>query len=437
MSISSSFNAGLAGLQSNAARLATISDNISNSSTFGYKRVETDFQSIVANGGSAGGYSAGGVTTSSNRIIDQTMPLKGTSNPTDLAIDGRGMLPVTTGAAVDSAGGQMPMLMQTTGSFRADENGILRSASDMVLLGWPAGPDGSVPASPRDTMGALEPVRVTANQFTGNPTSRIDLGLNLPATSTEAGAAGNAETLSLEYFGNMGRPASLDVAFSPTVPGAGASNEWTMTVTDPANAGATVGEYTLTFDDSAANGGMLAAVTQTGGAPGGVYDPASGTVSVDLGGQTIDLAIGTPGEPDGITQLSDSFAPVAIDKDGSAVGNLVSVEVDEQGMVNAVYDNGATRTIYQVPVADVPNPNGLIALDNQAYRASEESGGFYLWDAGDGPTGNVAGYSREESATDVAAELTQMIQTQRAYSSSAKVIQTVDEMLQETTNIKR
>jgi len=59
------------------------------------------------------------------------------------------------------------------------------------------------------------------------------------------------------------------------------------------------------------------------------------------------------------------------------------------------------------------------------------------WQAGDGPTGDVMGYSREESKTDVATELTNMIQTQRAYSSSAKIIQTVDEMLQETTNIKR
>ena len=46
-------------------------------------------------------------------------------------------------------------------------------------------------------------------------------------------------------------------------------------------------------------------------------------------------------------------------------------------------------------------------------------------------------YRQEESGTDVASELTTMIQTQRAYSSNAKVIQTVDEMLQETTNIKR
>ena len=83
----------------------------------------------------------------------------------------------------------------------------------------------------------------------------------------------------------------------------------------------------------------------------------------------------------------------------------------------------------------------MVALDHQTYLPSPESGSFTLWDAGDGPTGDPTGdivsYAREESATDVAGELTAMIQTQRAYSSNAKVIQTVDEMLQETTNIKR
>jgi flagellar hook protein FlgE len=106
-------------------------------------------------------------------------------------------------------------------------------------------------------------------------------------------------------------------------------------------------------------------------------------------------------------------------------------------MVNAYFDNGVTRTIYQVPLVDVPNANGVIAMDQQIYAPSEESGAFFLWNSGDGPTGDIAGYAREESATDVANELTDMIQTQRAYSSNAKVIQTVDEMLQETTNIKR
>jgi flagellar hook protein FlgE len=52
-------------------------------------------------------------------------------------------------------------------------------------------------------------------------------------------------------------------------------------------------------------------------------------------------------------------------------------------------------------------------------------------------TGDMVAFARQESATDVARELTDMIQTQRAYSSNARVVQTVDEMLQETTNIIR
>mgnify|MGYP003632234655 CR=1 FL=1 len=78
-----------------------------------------------------------------------------------------------------------------------------------------------------------------------------------------------------------------------------------------------------------------------------------------------------------------------------------------------------------------------MAVEGQAFKTSPDSGGFFLWDAGDGPTGAIAGYAREASTTDIAQELTHLITTQRAYSSNAKIIQTVDEMLQETTNIKR
>ena len=94
MTISSSLNASVAGLAANASRLATISDNIANSATNGYRRVETDFHSmVIANNG--GTYSAGGVRTTHNRLIDQGGSLISTSNPTDLAVRGRGFLPVT------------------------------------------------------------------------------------------------------------------------------------------------------------------------------------------------------------------------------------------------------------------------------------------------------------------------------------------------------
>lgn len=434
MTISSSLNAGVAGLSVNATRLAGISDNIANSSTFGYKRVETDFQSLVITANGGGSYTAGGVRAGTERLISESGSLVSTSNPTDLAVRGRGMIPVAQISDVEASSGNPQMLLTTTGSFRTDAQGRLVTDSGLALLGWPASPNGTVPAFPRDTSDGLRPVQINVNQLTGEPTTQISLGVNLPATETEAGSDGAAQQLSVEYFDNLGTSENVSIQFTPTVPGAGLSNEWTMTISDSAQGGAVIGEYTLTFDDSRNAGGTLLGVADISG---GAYDPASGSIIVDVAGGPMEINIGTLGASDGLTQLSNSFAPLSISKDGSPVGNMTSVEVDANGFVHASFDTGVTRVIYQVPLVDLPNPNGMVALDRQTYLPSIDSGSFFLWDAGDGPTGDVVAFAREESTTDVAGELTDMIVTQRAYSSNAKVIQTVDEMLQETTNIKR
>jgi flagellar hook protein FlgE len=435
MTISSSLAAGVAGLFANATRLATIADNIANSGTYGYKRATADFNSFVINTTRGSGtYSAGGVRAGTARLIDEHGALVATSNPTDLAVAGRGMLPVTPSVSIGAAAGDRPMMLTTTGSFHADQNGILKTDSGLVLLGWPADADGTIPTFPRDTVAGLVPVVINSNQTAGDPTTVMGLGVNLPATATVAGEPGDSLDLQIEYFGNLGTSESLGVTFTPTVPATGSSNTWTMVISDSAQGGAVIGEYTLVFDDSRGNGGTLASVAVVSG---GTYNAVDGTLDLTVAGGPMTVTIGKLGDPNGLTQLSDSFAPTAITKDGSPVGNLTAVEVDENGYVTATNDTGFTRRINQVPLVDVPNPNGLNSLSNQVYQVSPDSGSFFLWDAGDGPTGAVVGYAREGSTTDVAGELTQLIQTQRAYSSNAKVIQTVDEMLQETTNIKR
>jgi flagellar hook protein FlgE len=220
----------------------------------------------------------------------------------------------------------------------------------------------------------------------------------------------------------------------PPVAPALASNTWVLDITDSASAGALIASYELVFNTGAADGGTLASVTALVGAP---YDGPAGTLPLTVAGATITMEIGKLGQPNGMTQLDSTFAPTALAKDGSAVGNLLGVEIETGGIVRAVYDSGFTRPIFQVPIIDVRNPNGLKAGDNQTYFVSPDSGEMFLWDAGTGPVGETVGFAREASTTDVAQELTQLIQTQRAYSSNAKVIQTVDEMLQETTNLKR
>ena len=434
MTISSSLNAGVSGLSANASRLASISDNIANSSTRGYKRVQTDFHSMVLSG-SGGTYSAGGVRATNVRLIDERGPLVSTNNATDLAVRGRGMLPVASITEVES-GANPSMMLTGTGSFRTDSSGYLTTESGLVLMGWPANADGTIPDLPRDTASGLEPIHVDLNRPSASPTTEISLGANLPASATDVGASGDTLTQPVQYFDTMGREEELTITYAPTVatpPATTGTNEWTMTIVDSAS-GTTIGDYTLTFDDATNTAGTLqSVVTNTGGA----YDATEGSVTITVAGGPIELNIGILGEQNGLSQLGEDYVPGAPDKDGNAVGTFVAVEINEAGEVIAEYDSGDTKVIYKVPLADVSNINGMRALDSQTYMPTDESGDFYLWDAGDGPTGEILGYAQEESAVDVATELTDMIQTQRAYSSNAKVIQTVDEMLQETTNIKR
>ena len=434
MTLSSSLNAGVSGLNANANKLSTISDNIANSNTYGYKRAESDFHSVVIHGNTTTTYAAGGVRSTNMRLIDERGPLIGTSNPTDLAIDGRGFLAVTSLAALGLQSSDYPVSLVSTGSFRPNEDGVLVTSTGEVLMGWPADADGNVETTSRDSMSSLQPVVINANQYVGNPTTEMSVGVNLPATETAFDALGDPIVLTVEYFGNLGTSEQLTYTFTPTIPTTGDSNTWTMSITDSASSGAVIGEYAVEFDSSQDSGGTLLAVTTISGDD---YDPLTGTIPLTVGGGDIVLTIGQIGVPGGMTQLSDTYAPVAISKNGSPVASVVSVEIDPNGNLFAIYDAGFTRQIYKIPVVDVPNPNGLIAHNNQTYGISPSSGPFFLWDAGDGPTGGLVGYAREESSVDVAAELTQLIVTQRAYSSNAKVIQTVDEMLQETTNIKR
>ena len=434
MTISSSLNAGVAGLNANANKLSTISDNIANASTYGYKRAQADFYSVVVHGDSSTSYSAGGVRSTTMRLIDEHGPLIGTTNSTDFAVDGRGFMAVTTIDAVNRNNGSFPISLTTTGSFRADANGILRNATGQVLMGWPANADGTMGSFSRDTMTALQPVRLDSNQFVANPTTTMSLGANLPATATQAGSDGQISEMSVAYTGNLGTQETLHYTFTPTVPISGASNTWTMTISDSASGNATIGEYTISFDPSQSAGGTLATVTTI---TGNNYDPATGTIPLAVAGGAIALDIGKVGAPGGMTQLSDSFASIGKSTNGSPVARLVSVNVDDNGLLHANYDQGFAKVIYQIPVVDVPNPDGLTVQSNQTYQVSADSGPFYLWESGNGPPGKLVGFSQEQSTTDITAELTNLITTQRAYSSNVKVIQTVDEMLQETTNLKR
>jgi flagellar hook protein FlgE len=436
MSISASMNAGVLGLAANSTRLSTIADNLANAGTVGYKRADVQFSSLVASQSSDRQYWAGGVLPSVRHAITEQGVIQTTSASTDFAVSGRGFLPVvntTMPGAVDAQ--QDEFLLTSAGSFRTDADGFLRNAGGLYLLGWLLNPDGtSVITNPaRDSFQSLEAVNVTGINFTASPTTEIEFAANLPAQATEAGGTGDPFSMPIEYFDPVGNAERVTLEFTPTVPGTGSSNEWTLQVIDSA-AGGAIGNFTITFNATGATAGTIATVTPTLGA----YHAAAGTLTVTTGaGETLTITIGTPGNNEGLTQFAGGFTPTQVTKNGAAFATVADVELGEDGILSAVFTNGQRQPIYRIPLVDVANPDGLTPVNGNAFRLSRESGAMYLWDAGDGPVGKTLGFSLELSTTDVAKELTNLIETQRAYSSNAKVIQTADEMLQETTNLKR
>jgi flagellar hook protein FlgE len=156
--------------------------------------------------------------------------------------------------------------------------------------------------------------------------------------------------------------------------------------------------------------------------------------NVDLG---IDLFFGNTSTADGLTHLSGTFAPNYITQDGAKFGNFAGVSIGSDGIVTALFDNGETRPVAQIPLATFVNPNGMESRTGNTWIETDASGQPTVRTAGQGGAGTVNSASLEASTVDLGTEFTNMITTQRAYSAAAKVITSADEMLDELVRIKR
>lgn len=424
MTITSSLNAGVMGLNVNATRLAAISNNIANSATYGYKRADVDFSSLVINQRPSV-YSAGGVRGTAVREVADPGSLISTGQSTDIAVNGAGMLPVTTVSGLTQPAAERDFLMVPTGSFSPDADGYLRTESGLYLMGWNLDADGQPITTGRGSTTGLIPLNLAEGQFNAEETSRIQFGVNLPGDPTVL-PANNTLEVPIEYFNEIGLPQSLNTTLVRN-----AGGDWDVTMTDNSSGTPTqVATFNVTFNSD----GTLGTVTPGAGT---TYTADSGEISLTLPSGAVEMFIGRENTTQGLSQIGTNFQTQNVTANGTPAGELQSVEFGPDGTLEAIYNTGARRVLFQVPVSVVPNPDGMEAAGNQSFRVTRDSGDIYLWDAGDGPAGDIVGFSLMESNTDIAAELTSLIETQRAYSSNAKIVQTVDEMLQETTNLKR
>jgi flagellar hook protein FlgE len=472
MSINSAMSAGVSGLISNSSALAAISDNIANVNTVAYKRNQVNFANVVTAQAVKGRYSAGGVQAVTRQFVSQQGLIQSANSPTDLGISGDGFFIVSQkGAGMTAADSRA---FTRSGSFSVDADGYMVNDAKLYLQGWPIQNDGTFDVNPSD-LTKLQSINVKNLGTAVAPTRNAIINAVLdnrpnPASAGDAGYATTGGPSMADYAANQ--------ALTPPLPNVGTKPDFTLEMTVIDTQGGSH-KMSMAFLKSSANPNewhtemyaIPASDIDNGGAlpPGQIasglvkFNPADGTfdqASSDLFGGLGNTPQFTLGDSAGgtapkwatglgigtstvnmdlskLTQNAVTSTVNAVSSDGANVGNVVGVEVDENGIVSAVFDNSEVRKIAKIGLATFPNPDGLQPISGNAYRATIPSGDFVIKQPKVGGAGQISSSTLEASTVDLSAEFTGLITTQKAYSASSKIITTADQMLDELINIIR
>ncbi|WP_404339761.1 flagellar hook protein FlgE [Sphingomonas sp. MMS12-HWE2-04] len=413
--------------------MATVADNITNINTVGYKGVEAQFKTMVTDGRAKSNYSAGGVVAAPVTQISKQGLLQASGSSTDLAIDGGGFFVTRTAS---NGGGDVAYTR--AGSFKPDEEGFLRNPAGLYLYGWRLDAEGNYTNT--GNINQLEPVRVSDLTGTATPTTRVQARMNLQSTTenyTGAYTAGDMAkgtvtpqfTRSFAVYDSQGGSHQVTMGYIKTGANTWQSEIFSNPATDVTATDGLLASGTLKFnpDGSLDKSGSTAAL----------FGPLNVTYTNAAASVPITLALGSDDGIDGLTQFGTESSLISSNVDGGMLGNLSSIEISKTGTVNAIFDDGTTRAVFQLPIATFQNPDGLTRISGNAYTVSKGSGGVTFNEPGQLGAGSLASNSLEASTVDLAGEFTNMIRFQRAYSASSKIITTVDDMLREVSDLKR
>jgi flagellar hook protein FlgE len=433
LSLYSAFYAGVSGLNAQSNAMATVADNITNVNTVGYKAVDSQFVSLVTDGRTDQTYTAGGVQLAPRQLISKQGLLQASSGTNDLGIQGNGFFVTRANSPTGET-----VAYTRAGAFTPDDSGYLKNSAGYYLQGWRLDAGGNF--SNNGAVSSLQAVRLSDLSGSAMPTTKVELRANLQSTTPLYGTAYNAGDMaggtatpafsqSLQVFDGQGNPHNLTLGVVRTD-----ANTWQTEVyadpkTDVTAANGLLASGTLKFNPD----GSLDAVNSSP-ALFGALTPAwtNGAAA-----QPIKLDLGTAGGMSGFTQFASASGTIAKTIDGGLAGNVASVDISKSGVVSAVFEDGTKRAVFQLPLATFANPDGLTRLPGNGFTVSGESGSMLLNAAGTVGAGTVQEGVLEQSNVDLAGEFTNMIRFQRAYSASSKIITTVDEMLQEISNLKR
>jgi flagellar hook protein FlgE len=427
MSLYGMMRTGVSGMNAQANRLSTVSDNIANSSTTGYKGASTEFSSLLMPQ-TNGTYNSGSVETETRYSISQQGALTYTTSDTDLAINGEGYFIVQ-----DSSG---QSFLTRAGSFTSDSTGNLVNAGGYTLMGYSYGDD--APSVVANGFAGLEAINVSSTDMQANASTDATFSANLDAgeeiiednSPADSGTTGSVDDVnythksSLTTYDSLGNEVIMDIYFTKTT-----ETTWDVNIYNKADADADSGSFpyseelttaTLEFDPD--TGAIVDTTTPTATVTGG-------TITNMPDDFTFDFA--------GMTQLGYDFSVTEADVNGNGASVVTGVEIAADGTVSAKYDNGDTSALYQIALGTVTSPDNMDVLSGNVYSPNAESGDLQIGFAGSTAFGDIVSGALEDSNVDLASELTTMIASQRSYTANSKVFQAGSDLLETLVNLAR
>lgn len=136
------------------------------------------------------------------------------------------------------------------------------------------------------------------------------------------------------------------------------------------------------------------------------------------------------------SQFAGNYDVIFSDQNGAELGLRTGVELTRDGLIVARFSNGASASLYKVPMITFANTNGLQEESGTAYTETDESGEENLREAGAGGAGFVEPSTLETSNVDIADEFAKLIVSQRTFSASTRVINTVDQMTEDLIRLR-
>src|SRR5579864_987727 len=412
-----SFSTALSALNADSTAIDVVGNNLANLNTPGFKTSVVSFHDLVTQSLGAG--------------LDETQVGFGVARPITLQEFTQGAIQTTSAPLDAMVQGDGFFVVQASngaqeftrsGNFETDKSGNLLTATGQTLQGWVAGPNGVL-----NTNSPIGNIQIPVGTLQAPvATQNVSLNLNLNAGGVPATATGTYST-GIQVYDSLGEAHTLTFTYTQsTTPG-----QWNYSISVPnsdVSSPFTPVTGTLTFDSN----GNLTSPAATDPSPTiAVTGLADGASDMNV---NWNLYNGTTPE---VTQFDQPSAVASLAQDGSATATLQSVAIGNGGQILAQYSNGHQAVAGQLALATIRNPDSLIAVGNSNFQTSAETALPAIGVPGTGGRGTVLGGAVEASTVDIATEFTNLIIFQRGYEANAHVVTTVDQLSQDTINLKQ